>query len=61
MEFDKEFDQKGYGFLNPFKKYAKKSDEEVNINLIKYRSHDNFTYHLPLPPNFNRREVLAPD
>ena len=30
-----EFDRKGYGFLNPFRKYNKKSDEEVDIRLIK--------------------------
>ena len=54
-------EKKGYGFLNPFKKYARKCDEEVNIKLVKQRSHVNFTFHLPLPENFNRREVLPPD
>jgi len=55
---DPEFDMKGYGMLNPFKKLIKRSDEEVKMGLVKFRSHENLTFHLPLPPNFNRRSVL---
>ena len=32
---DADFDKKGYGMLNPFKKYNKRSDEEVKMNLVK--------------------------
>ena len=30
-----EFDEKGPGMLNPFKRYQKRSDEEVKLSLVK--------------------------
>ena len=56
-----EFDRKGYGILDPFKKYAKKSDEPIDIALVRYRSHRNFTFHLPLPAHFDKNKVLPED
>jgi hypothetical protein len=56
-----EMERKGYGYLNPFRRYQKKGDEEVDITLVKQRSHVNFTFHLPVPKNFNRRTVLPPE
>ena len=32
---DPEFDQKGPGTLNPFKRYQKRSDEEVKLSLVR--------------------------
>jgi len=58
---DPEFDEEGYGVLNPFQKHAKRSDEEVNIALIRERSHELLTYHLPLPEDFDRDAVLPVD
>ena len=46
--------------LDPFRKYRKKSDEEVNIKLVRQRSHDHFTYYKPLPKDFDRHNVLPP-
>ena len=44
--------------LDPFKKYTKKSDEEVDFRFVRYRSHVNFTFHKPLPKDFDRKTVL---
>ena len=44
--------------LNPFRKYQKRSDEEVKLQNVRYRSHEKFTYHIPLEKGFNRRTVL---
>jgi len=55
---DTEFDQKGYGMLNPHKKYQKRSDEEVNLSLVKQRSHVAFSFHHAVPGDFNRATVL---
>ena len=32
---DADFDKKGPGMLNPFKRYQKRSDEEVKLSLVK--------------------------
>jgi len=55
---DLKFDQKGYGMLNPHKKYQKRSDEEVNLSLVKQRSHVAFSFHHAVPADFNRATVL---
>ena len=55
---DPEFDEKGYGMLNRFRKYQKRSEEEVKLSLVRFASHEYFTYHLPVGANFNRRSVL---
>lgn len=34
------FDEKGYGILNPFQKFNKKSDEPVDFQLIRNTSHE---------------------
>ena len=47
--------------LDSFKKYKKRSDEEVKINLVRYRSHVNFTFHRPVPADFDRKNVLPPE
>ena len=47
--------------LNPFKKWKKRSDEPVEIKLVKHRSHDHFTFHIPVGPDFNRKDVLPAD
>ena len=47
--------------LNPFKKWKKKSDEPVEKKLVKQRSHDFFTFHEPVGPDFDRRDVLPAD
>lgn len=56
--FDFDFDSKGYGMLNPFVKFNKKSDEVVNKSNVVFRSHDHFTYHNILPEDFDRESVL---
>lgn len=58
---DPEFDKRGYGMLNPFKRYLRKCDEEVNMSNVRPRSHDNWTFHKELPYNFDRRAVLPPE
>jgi len=30
-----EFERRGYGFLNPFRRYFRKCDEEVDIDLVR--------------------------
>ena len=56
--YDPEFDMKGYGMLNPFKKHLRRCEEEVKMANVRERSHDNFTFHLPVPEDFDRRLVL---
>ena len=46
------------GYLNPYRKYHKQSDEDVDIRLVRTMSHANFSFHLPIPKDFDRRTVL---
>jgi hypothetical protein len=47
--------------LDPFKKYQKKADEDVKFQLVRFRSHVNFSFHIPVSKNFDRKSVLPPD
>jgi hypothetical protein len=47
--------------LNPFKKWKKRSDEPVEMKLVKHRSHEPYTFHIPVGPDFDRRDVLPAD
>ncbi len=47
--------------LDPFKKYQKRSDEDVKFQLVRFRSHVNFTFHIPVSKNFDRKSVLPAD
>ena len=47
--------------LNPFRKYAKRSEEEVKLQNVRFRSHEKLTYYLPLEKGFNRKNVLPAD
>lgn len=33
----------------------------MEIGLVKHRSHENFTFHIPVGPDFNRKDVLPYD
>lgn len=47
------------GVLDPFKSYTAAQEEPVDINLVKQSSHKNFTYHEPLPPDFDRSKIMT--
>lgn len=50
--------KKGHGYLNRFKAYKDVDKEKIDIGEYRPSSHDAFTFHKPVPANFDRKNVL---
>ena len=58
---DPEWHKPGFGIIDRFQKLKKRSDEEVKIGMFRCRSHVNYTFHKPVPADFDRSKVLLPE